>query len=178
MLGSKIVMKVLWKFWCGKLPPSSDISNSWGVGCFDKKTIFIKIGFARTVLWVIDCLTYLHEDIQILRTRVCSSLYFVKSSLQTWIWEKQFYYLRHSFYAFFLNLQGFPEYSISDIGCLIRNKCGHINGYFIFLLIRGSVVVEALCYKPDGRGFDFRWGEFLNLPNPSCRTRPWGLLSL
>jgi hypothetical protein len=43
---------------------------------------------------------------------------------------------------------------------------------------RGSVVVKALCYKPDGRGFDSRWGEFLNLPNPSGRTRPWGLLSL
>jgi hypothetical protein len=27
-------------------------------------------------------------------------------------------------------------------------------------------------------GFDSRWGEILNLPNPSGRTRPWGLLSL
>jgi hypothetical protein len=43
---------------------------------------------------------------------------------------------------------------------------------------RGSVVVKALCYKLEGRGFDSRWGEFLNLPNPSGRTRPWGLLSL
>jgi hypothetical protein len=43
---------------------------------------------------------------------------------------------------------------------------------------RGSVVVKALCYKPEGRGFDTRWGEFLNLPNPPGRTRPWGLLSL
>jgi hypothetical protein len=43
---------------------------------------------------------------------------------------------------------------------------------------RGSVVVKALCYKPEGRGFDSRWGEFLNLPNPSGRTRPWGLLNL
>jgi hypothetical protein len=43
---------------------------------------------------------------------------------------------------------------------------------------RGSVVVKALCYKLEGRGFDTRWGEFLNLPNPSGRTRPWGLLSL
>jgi hypothetical protein len=42
----------------------------------------------------------------------------------------------------------------------------------------GSVVVKALCYKPEGHGFDSRWGEFLNLPNPSVRTRPWGLLSL
>jgi hypothetical protein len=43
---------------------------------------------------------------------------------------------------------------------------------------RGSVVVMALCYNPEGSGFDSRWGEFLNLPNPSGRTRPWGLLSL
>jgi hypothetical protein len=35
---------------------------------------------------------------------------------------------------------------------------------------RGSVVVKALCYKPGG--------EFLNLPSPSGRSRPWGLLSL
>jgi hypothetical protein len=43
---------------------------------------------------------------------------------------------------------------------------------------RGSIVVKALCYKPGGRRFDTRWGEFLNLPNPSRRTRPWGLLIL
>jgi hypothetical protein len=41
----------------------------------------------------------------------------------------------------------------------------------------GSVVVKALCYKPESRGFDTRLGDFLNLPNPSGRTRPWGLLS-
>jgi hypothetical protein len=49
---------------------------------------------------------------------------------------------------------------------IIRNVC-----------TRGSVVVKALCYKPEGRGFDTRC-EFLNLPNLSGRTRPWGLLSL
>jgi hypothetical protein len=43
---------------------------------------------------------------------------------------------------------------------------------------RGSVVAKALCYKPEGRGFDTRWGEFLNLPNPSGHTRQWCLLSL
>jgi hypothetical protein len=41
-----------------------------------------------------------------------------------------------------------------------------------------TVVVKALCYKPEGRGFQTRWGDFFNLPNPSGRTRPWGLLSL
>jgi hypothetical protein len=30
---------------------------------------------------------------------------------------------------------------------------------------RSSVVVKALCYKPEGRGFDTRCGVFLNLPN-------------
>jgi hypothetical protein len=46
------------------------------------------------------------------------------------------------------------------------------------LAARGRVVVKALCYKPEGRGLDTRLGEFLNLPNPSGRTRPRGLLSL
>jgi hypothetical protein len=31
---------------------------------------------------------------------------------------------------------------------------------------------------PEGRRFITRLGEFLNLPNPSGRSRPWGLLSL
>jgi hypothetical protein len=55
------------------------------------------------------------------------------------------------------------------------------NNYYYNNIIyeeRGSVVVKALRYKPEGRGFDTRWGEFLNLPNPSGRTKPWGLLSL
>jgi hypothetical protein len=34
-------------------------------------------------------------------------------------------------------------------------------------MVFGSVVVKALCYKPEGRGFETQWGEFLNLPNPS-----------
>jgi hypothetical protein len=44
----------------------------------------------------------------------------------------------------------------------------------------GSVVVKALRYKPEGGGFETRSGEwiFLNVANPSGRTRPWGLLSL
>jgi hypothetical protein len=43
---------------------------------------------------------------------------------------------------------------------------------------RRSLVVKAVDYKPEGRGFQTRRGEILNLPNPSGRTRPWGLLSL
>jgi hypothetical protein len=38
--------------------------------------------------------------------------------------------------------------------------------------------ILPLPYKPEGRGFDSLWGEFLNLPNLSGRTRPWGLLIL
>jgi hypothetical protein len=52
------------------------------------------------------------------------------------------------------------------------------DGSYINIGARGSIVVKALCYKPECRGFDTRWGEFLNLPNPSGRTRPWGLLNL
>jgi hypothetical protein len=48
----------------------------------------------------------------------------------------------------------------------------------VIIRARGSVVVKPLCYNPEGRGFDTRRGDFLNLPNPSSRTRPWGLFSL
>jgi hypothetical protein len=43
---------------------------------------------------------------------------------------------------------------------------------------RGSLVVKEPGYKPEGCGFETWWGEILNLPNPSGRTKPWGLLSL
>jgi hypothetical protein len=45
---------------------------------------------------------------------------------------------------------------------------------------RSSVVYKALNYKPEGRGFETRWGEciFFNLPNPPTRTRPRSSLSL
>jgi hypothetical protein len=50
--------------------------------------------------------------------------------------------------------------------------------YSKFITLHSSIVVKALCYKPEGRRFDTRWGDFLNLPNPSSRTRPWDLLIL
>jgi hypothetical protein len=54
--------------------------------------------------------------------------------------------------------------------------------YFSIILCltgaRGGVLVKALCYKPEGCGFNTRLGEFLNLPIPSGHSRPWGLLSL
>jgi hypothetical protein len=86
----------------------------------------------------------------------------------------------------------FSSQSICRIRLVVfLRKCGVLSGVcqvrlcslqFTHLAIRswtcGSVVVKALCYKPEGRGFDSRLGEFLNLPNHSGRTRPWGLLSL
>jgi hypothetical protein len=39
-------------------------------------------------------------------------------------------------------------------------------------------LTELYVYEPEGRGFKTRWGEILNLHNPSGRTRPWGSLSL
>jgi hypothetical protein len=45
--------------------------------------------------------------------------------------------------------------------------------------VSGCVLVKALRYKQGGRRFDTNEVIFfLNLPNPSGRTRPWGLLSL
>jgi hypothetical protein len=40
---------------------------------------------------------------------------------------------------------------------------------------RGTPLVEALYHKPEGRGFDSRWGHwifFFNLPNTSNRKGP------
>jgi hypothetical protein len=54
----------------------------------------------------------------------------------------------------------------------------YLKHWKLYVFMRGSVVVKALCYKPEGRGFDTRLDKFLNLPNPSGHPRPWGLLSL
>jgi hypothetical protein len=42
----------------------------------------------------------------------------------------------------------------------------------IFLGVRGSVAVKALCYKPEGLGFETRFAYLFG------RIRPWGSLSL
>jgi hypothetical protein len=35
-------------------------------------------------------------------------------------------------------------------------------------------MVKALDYQLEGRGFETRWGDILNLPNPSGRTKALG----
>jgi hypothetical protein len=50
--------------------------------------------------------------------------------------------------------------------------------FIVFHCYHRGIVVKALCYKLEGRGFGTRWSDFLNLLNPSGCTRPWGLLSL
>jgi hypothetical protein len=35
-----------------------------------------------------------------------------------------------------------------------------------------TMLVEALYYKREGRGIEYRWGDFFNLPNPSSHTMP------
>jgi hypothetical protein len=40
------------------------------------------------------------------------------------------------------------------------------------------VCLKCVVMKMFSARFDTRWGDFLNLPNPSGRTRPGGLLSL
>jgi hypothetical protein len=67
-----------------------------------------------------------------------------------------------------------------------RSASLHKHMDFTFVIIVTIIIIiiiissssSSSSYKHQGRGFDSRWGEFLNLPNPSGRTRPWGLLSL
>jgi hypothetical protein len=58
-------------------------------------------------------------------------------------------------------------------GIVLNDAMGLYELYMCIDGACGTVVVKALCYKLEGRGF-----EFLNVPNHSGRTRPWGLLSL
>jgi hypothetical protein len=34
---------------------------------------------------------------------------------------------------------------------------GNLEAGLLYWGVRGGVVVEALCYKSEGRGFDYRW---------------------
>jgi hypothetical protein len=67
-----------------------------------------------------------------------------------------------------------------DFNAILKCFFSHYTFEIIWQIIegaRGSLVVKALGYKPEGHGFESQWGEILNLRNPSGRTRPWGLLT-
>jgi hypothetical protein len=66
---------------------------------------------------------------------------------------------RYAHVELFSVQQPTPSYS-PPTDCVLQN----FKGPFTNSGVRGSVVVKALCYKSEGRGFDTRWGEFLNLP--------------
>jgi hypothetical protein len=55
------------------------------------------------------------------------------------------------------------------------NKSGHFVFKLLISLTAVAKLVEALCYKPEGRGFECRWGGFFfNLPNSSSSTMALG----
>jgi hypothetical protein len=49
---------------------------------------------------------------------------------------------------------------------------------YIQLVARVNIVLKTLGYKPEGRRFDARWGDILNLPNISGRSSLLNLLRL
>jgi hypothetical protein len=62
---------------------------------------------------------------------------------------------------------------VSSVVCVLRSLVIAVSQSS-----RGSLMVKALGYKPEGRGFETQWDEILNLPNHSGHTRLWSLLSL
>jgi hypothetical protein len=50
-------------------------------------------------------------------------------------------------------------------------------GIYVWNALTMGLVLSDLV-KPEGRGFEIRWGDILNLRNASGRTMPRGLLSL
>jgi hypothetical protein len=55
-----------------------------------------------------------------------------------------------------------PDNQLTDGGevvSLTRRLCSTLHKYFLVLIFvgaRGSVVIKALCYKPEGSEFDIR----------------------
>jgi hypothetical protein len=81
-----------------------------------------------------------------------------------------------------LNMDMVDEMCYASVGPC-RKKCslyqdGLTPNAYIYFLFAHSLVVKALGYNSEGRRFETRRGEILNLPNPCGRTKPWGLLSL
>jgi hypothetical protein len=60
--------------------------------------------------------------------------------------------------AYFKVMPGISQHRCQEI------KHGHLIRFCCFVVGvaggRGSIVVEALCYMPEGRGFETRWGEW------------------
>jgi hypothetical protein len=65
-----------------------------------------------------------------------------------------------------------------SVGCVSLHWGFNFVSFPISVGARGIVVVKALCYKPEGHEFEPDEEIFLNLPNPSGFTRPWGLFAL
>jgi hypothetical protein len=47
---------------------------------------------------------------------------------------------------------------------------GVISQNIVLFLYSCMQLIDTPCHKPEGRGFETRWGGFFNLPNPTSRT--------
>jgi hypothetical protein len=64
-----------------------------------------------------------------------------------------------------------PLYCCIHTQCSPSNRTSIIGVDLLHYYIRGGGVVETLRYKPEGRGFDSRWGQRLD---PSSRIMVLG----
>jgi transposase-like protein len=88
-------------------------------------------------------------------------------------------YIRYNdifiFISSYLSLWTFSTVTFESLKDIFGNQMCLNTSVTWYLLTVIYVVVKALCYKPEGRGFDTRWGDFFfNLPSSS---RPWASLS-
>jgi hypothetical protein len=51
----------------------------------------------------------------------------------------------------------------SHVICTPKVVGVHFKLYAVYNRTRGSLVVMALCYRPEGRGLETRWGEWISL---------------
>jgi hypothetical protein len=112
-------------------------------------------------------------------------------SFETWkevFEENDVKIMFNSFLNIFLRLfnTSFPKSTVKPhitkklwISSSIKTKCNIKRHLYMISRNSNDPNIKSY-YKPEGRGFNSRWGHwiFFNWPNPSGRTRPWGLLSL
>jgi hypothetical protein len=55
-----------------------------------------------------------------------------------------------------------------------RTECFQSEMFLFIYMCPLYCMTGALCYKPEGRGFESRWSGFFNWPNPSSRTLALG----